>query len=140
MFICVCRLHAIAIRTHSRDSDPIRIRVRCGPDTITIRIPIYGMIQRSVPVRAVKTRRWFGSKIISFHVSVCSCIIFLFIVISIIYMLLVLFHVTVWYIIPVWLHVSFHVMSVSAHFIYTIDISIICVISCDSWLPVLIQD
>ena len=28
------------------------------------------MIQRSVPVRAVKTRRQFGSKIASFHVSV----------------------------------------------------------------------
>ena len=39
------------------DPDPIRIRARCGPDTMVIQRPIHGMIRRSVPVRAVKTRR-----------------------------------------------------------------------------------
>ena len=60
----------------------------------------------------------------AFPVSVCSCIIFLFIVASSIYMLLVSFHVTICFILPVWLRVSFLVMSVSAHFICTVDMSV----------------
>ena len=43
-----------------------------GPDTQAIRRPTHGMISRFVPVRAVKTRRRFESKIASFHVSACS--------------------------------------------------------------------
>ena len=49
------------------------------------------MIRRSVPVRAVKTRRRFRFKIASFHVSVCSCIISSFIVISSIYICYLLY-------------------------------------------------
>ena len=64
------------IRTVAGDPDPIRIRDRCGPDTMAIRRPIHGMIRRSVQVRAVKTRRWFGSETASFHMSVCSYVIF----------------------------------------------------------------
>ena len=56
------------------DPDPIQICARCGPDTMVIRRPIYGMIRRPVPVRAVKTRRRFGSETASFHVSVRSCV------------------------------------------------------------------
>ena len=52
------------------DPDPIGIRAHCGPETQTIRRPIHGMSRRSVPVCAVKTRRWFSSEIASFHVSV----------------------------------------------------------------------
>ena len=66
----------------SGDPDPIQIRARCGPDTMAIRRPIHGMIRKSIPVRAVKTRWWFGSKIVSFHVSVCFCLISLFIVVN----------------------------------------------------------
>ena len=47
------------------DSDLIRIRIRCGPDTLAIRRLTYEMIRRFVPVHAVKTRQ-------RFHVSVCS--------------------------------------------------------------------
>ena len=77
------------------DPDPIRIRVSCGPDIQAIRRPTHRMIQRFVLVRAVKTGWQFGSKTASFHVSACFCIISLFIVVSIVYMLLVLFHLTV---------------------------------------------
>ena len=73
------------------DPNPIRIHVRYGPDTLAIERLTHGMIWRSVPVHAVKTRRRFGSKITTFHVSVCSCIIFLLIIVSIIYMLSVSF-------------------------------------------------
>jgi len=48
-----------------------------------------------------------------FHVSIFSYIIFLFIVVSIIYMLPVSFYLTVWYIWPVWLPLPFHMTSVT---------------------------
>jgi len=54
------------------DPDPIQICVRCGFDTLPIRRPTHEMIQRSILVRAVKTRRRIGSKIVSFHVSIYS--------------------------------------------------------------------
>ena len=49
--------------------------------------------------------------------------------------LLVSFHVTIWYILLVWLPVSLHVISVSVHIIYLVDMSVyqhhfIC-----SWSP-----
>jgi len=66
----------------TEDQNPIRTCVCCGSDRLAIRRPINGMIRRFLPVRAVKTRRWFGSKTASFHVSVCFCVIFLFIVIN----------------------------------------------------------
>ena len=46
------------------------------PDTLVIQKPTHGMIRRFMLVRAVKTRRQFKFKAASFHVSVCSCIIF----------------------------------------------------------------
>jgi len=123
--VCMCVFGCMVQRSGPVwwDPDPLQeiwICARYGPDILTIWRPIHGMIRRSVPVRAVKIRRRFGSKIASFHVSVCSCIISLFIVVSIIYMLLVSFHVTVWYILPVWLPVSLHEMSMSVHFNYTV--------------------
>ena len=63
----------------TEDPDPlqeIQICARYGPDTMAIRKPTYGMIQRFVPVRALKTRWRFRSKIASFHVSVYSCVIY----------------------------------------------------------------
>ena len=59
------------------DSDPTRIRVRRGADTLTIWRLTDRMIRRSIPAHAVKSRRRFGFKTASFHVSICSCIIFL---------------------------------------------------------------
>ena len=56
----------------------IQICARYRLDTLAIRRPIYGMIRRSVPVRAVKIRWRFGSKIASFHVSVCLLVYFNF--------------------------------------------------------------
>ena len=38
--------------------------------------------------------------------------------------LLASFHLNIWFFLPVWLPVSFHVMSVSTHFICTIDMSV----------------
>jgi len=77
LFVCVgCVLQRSEsfgeIRTVVGDPDPIRVRARCGPDTQPIRRPIHGMSRRSVLVRAVKTRRRFGSETALFHVSVCS--------------------------------------------------------------------
>ena len=89
------------IRTVSGDPDPIRIRARCGPDTMVIQRPIHGTICRSVLVRAVKTRRRFGSETASFHVSVRSCA-FPYLPLSVcIYMLHLSFHVTFCYILSV---------------------------------------
>jgi len=65
-----CFRYVSEIRTIAENPDPIQIRARCGPDTMVIRRPIHGMIRRSVPVRAVKTRRRFGSENASFQVSV----------------------------------------------------------------------
>jgi len=45
---------------------------RYEPDTLAIRRPTHEKIRRFVLVRAVETRRRFGSKIVSFHVSVRS--------------------------------------------------------------------
>jgi len=64
------------------DPDPIRIRIHCGPDILAIRRPTHEMIRRSVLVRAVKTKLRFGSKIALFYVSVCSCVISLFTVVT----------------------------------------------------------
>ena len=86
------------IRTVVGDSDPIRICARCGPDTQAIRRPIHGMIRRSVPVRAVKTRRRLDSKTTSFHVNVRS---YVFTVIGMLYMLHLSFHVTFFYVLSV---------------------------------------
>ena len=81
---------------------------RCGSDTQAIRRPIHGMIRRLVPVHAVKTRRRFGSETASFHVSVRSCA-FPYLPLSVcIYMLLLSFHVTFCYILPVLSLVSLH--------------------------------
>jgi len=95
------RLRATAFRTRLYDLDllqELQIGVRYGPNTMAIRRQIHEMIRRLVPVHAMNTRRRFGSKTASFHVSVSSCIIYLFIVVCIVYMLFISFHVTVGYI------------------------------------------
>jgi len=79
------------IRTVTGDPDSIRILARYGHDTMAIRRQAHGMIRISVQVRAVKTRRRFGSETASFHVSVRSCV---FIVTDMLYMLPLSFYVT----------------------------------------------
>jgi len=64
------------IRTSYWRPGPDSGSCRSGPDTQAIRRPIHGMIRISVFVRAVKTRRRFGSETASFQVSVCFCLIF----------------------------------------------------------------
>ena len=54
------------------DPDPTQNCARYEPGTLAFRRPTHEMIQRFVLVHAVKTRRRFGSKIVSFHVSVYS--------------------------------------------------------------------
>ena len=65
-----------------RTKDPIRIYTHYGPDTLAIRGSIYEMIWRFIPIHAVKIRRRFRFKTVSFHMSVCSYIISLFTVVS----------------------------------------------------------
>ena len=88
-FLSVCLAACSAFWIHSvrsgpvaGDLDPIQICARYRPNTLAIRRLIHGMICRSVLARAVKTRRRFGSKTTSFHLSVCFCLIFSFTVIN----------------------------------------------------------
>jgi len=74
-------------RDSDRSCDPNSVTgdsdlYRCRLDTLAIRRPTHKMIRNFVSVRTVKTRRWFGPEIASFHVSVCSYIFFLFTVTS----------------------------------------------------------
>ena len=127
MWVCICVYLWVSVyfSCNARTCHAIRIWIcsRYGLVTLAIQKPTHGMIQRFVSVRAVKTRQRFGYKIASFHVSICSCIISLFTVVCSIYMLLILFHVIIWYIWPVWLPVPFHVTSVTVHLIYLVDLS-----------------
>jgi len=84
VFGCMSQRYKLVVRSKSvtGDTDPIRIRVHYGLNTMAIRKLTHGMTWRFVPVCTVKTRRRFGSKIVSFHVSVCSCIISLFTLVS----------------------------------------------------------
>jgi len=68
-----------AIRTWWQE---IQIGVHCELDTLAIWRPTHEMIQRFIPICAVKTRQRFASKITSFYVSVCSYVISLFTVVS----------------------------------------------------------
>jgi len=87
--VCVCVLcvHGCMLQRYRPiwwDPDPLQelwICARYGPDTLAIRRSTNEMIWRFVPVNAVKTRRRFRSKTVSFHVSVYSCIIFFFIIV-----------------------------------------------------------
>jgi len=114
VYIMCVRLRATALRTRSCSSNQNK---RSGPDPNSCSLWTQytsesktdpWMIQGLVPVRAVKTRRQFRPKTVSFHISVCFCIISLFIVVSSICMLLVSFHVTIWIILPVCLCVLLH--------------------------------
>jgi len=125
--ICV-QLHTSVIQTHSVRSEPvagdpdmIQICARCGSDTQAIRRPFHGMICRSVPVRAVKTRRRFGSETASFHVSVHS---YVFTVVGMLYMLPLSFYVTFCYIWSVWWLVPVHEISMIVPFSYIVDRSL----------------
>jgi len=70
--VAAFRIRSVRSGFVAGDPDPIRICTRYGPDTQAIQRTIHRMIRRSVVVRAVKTRRRFGSEIMSFHVSACS--------------------------------------------------------------------
>ena len=110
LFVCIgCVLQHFGFvwwdRTSYRRPGPDSGSCRCGPDTMGIRRPMHGMVRRPVPVRAVKTRRRFGSETASFHVSVRFCV---FTVVGMPYMLILSFHVTFRYILSVWLLVPLH--------------------------------
>ena len=131
MFICMCLVTCynvvdLFVRSEAviGDLELIQICGCYGPDALVIRRLTHKMIRRFVPVRAVKIRRWFGFKTASFHVSVCSCIISLFLIVNIIYMLPVSFHLTVSYIWPVWLPVPFHITSMTVQLMYLVDMNI----------------
>jgi len=82
--LCVfgCVLQRLRTRSRSKLGN-MRFRLVFIMDlTLAIQRPTHGMIQRSVPVRAVKTRRRFRFKITSFHVSVWFCVIFLFTIVN----------------------------------------------------------
>ena len=94
--VCVCMrmyvhvsscvwLRDTAFQINSYDPNSITENLDCVRyklDTQVIRRPTHEMIRRSVPARIVKTKWRFRSETASFHVSVCSCIIFLFIIAS----------------------------------------------------------
>ena len=108
--------------------DPIHWRfenwsIGWSKDTLAIRRPIHRMIQRFVSIHAVKIKQQFGSKIASFHVSVCSISLSQFTIVSSVHMLPLLLHVTLYFILPVWLHVSLHESSMSVHIIYLVNLS-----------------
>jgi len=97
------------------DPDSIQNCTRCGPDTLTIRRLTHEMIQRFMLVHALETRRRFGSETASFHVSVCPHV-FLYLLLPVVFMyLFVSFHVIIWHILPVWLPIPFHMISVIVH-------------------------
>ena len=103
LFMCSVACHSISdpfgeIRTSCSRLGPDPDSCRCGSDTQAIRRPFHGMIRRSVPVRAVKTRRRFSSETASFHVSVHS---YVFIVVGMLYLLPLSFYVTFCYILSV---------------------------------------
>ena len=106
------------------DPDPLRdIGFGAGyrPDALAIQRPIHEMICKLVLVRAVKTRRRFGSKTASFHVSVVL-MSFSYLPLSIcICVLLLLFHVIIWCILPVWLLVSLDETSMIVHLNCVVD-------------------
>jgi len=111
LYIILCvRLRVVAIRTRSWDPNllhEIQICARCGPETLAIWRPIHGMIWKFLPVRAVKTRRWFGSKIASFHVSVRPYIfLYLLLLVDVSVSVCIIPCDCIIYIIPVWLPVS----------------------------------
>jgi len=88
MYACVLVCDWVSMCSSCSVTDPfgeIRTRYRrfrfCapyGPDTLAIRGPTHGMIQRFVPVHAVKIRRRFSLKTALFYVSVCLLIYFNF--------------------------------------------------------------
>jgi len=80
--VAAFRIRLVRFGTIAGDSDPIRICAHYRPNIQAIRRSIHGMICRSVLVRAVKTRRWFGFETASFHVRVCFCVISLFTIIG----------------------------------------------------------
>ena len=83
IYVMCVRLHvAVITNLFGETQTRSEIYVRCGPGTPAIRRPIHEMIQRFVPVRAVKIRRWFGFKTTSFHVRVCSYV-FLYLLLAV---------------------------------------------------------
>jgi len=94
------------------------------PDTMAIQRPIHGMIRRTVLIHAVKTRGRFSSKTVSFHVSVRSCAFPYLSLLICVYMLHLSFHVTFCYILPVWLLVPRHEVSMIVYFNYIVDRSL----------------
>ena len=127
MYACVLQ----RLRIHSCDSNPvtedpkmIQIHDRRVPIHQAIRRSTHEIVRRSVPVHAVQTWWQFRPETVLFHVSICSCIIFLFIIVSSINMLPISFHVTVWFILPLWLCVSLYETSVGVHLIYLVDMSV----------------
>ena len=83
--VFMCTSVYVCMAACCSDSDPI-VRpnlvtgdsdyARCALDKLAIWRPTHEMIWWSVSVRAVKTRWRFGYKIASFHVSVCTVIIY----------------------------------------------------------------
>ena len=113
------------------DPDPIWICVRKGPNTYAIRRPIHEIICRLVPVCAVNPK-------FCHFMWMFVLMSFLYLLLSVsVYMLLLSFHVIVWFILPVWLLVLLHEISMSFHLNYVVYMSIFCVISyvtiCHLW-------
>jgi len=80
MFMCGCACMCVHFSDSTgvafiEDPDPIQIRIRRVPIRQANRKLTNESIQRSVPVCAVQTRRWFGPGTVSFHMSVYFCVV-----------------------------------------------------------------
>ena len=78
VWVCVLGIAPELTRAIKLSNKRVQICVLCEPDILAIQKLTHEMIPRSELVRAVKTRQWFGSKTVSFHVSVYFCIIAIF--------------------------------------------------------------
>ena len=82
LLVAVIQIQLRDPSTVTEDLYPIQIRVSGVPIRQPIQRSMHEMIRRSITFREVKTKRRFESKTVSFHVSVCSYVIFLFTVVS----------------------------------------------------------
>jgi len=123
---CMCMisfvwLHITAFQTHSCDPNSVTgdsNLCRYGPNTLAIRRTTHGMSGDSYQFVQWRPDGDLDPKLRHF-MWVFAFVLFSYLPLSIgNCVLLVSFHVIVWFILPVWLCVSLHEVSVSVHFNY----------------------
>ena len=152
---CVC-IYACArcvlqrFRTHSRDADLFG-KIRTCYRRFRF-VPVMNLIHRRFEDRSMgwsadsyRFVQWTpdGNSVPKLRhfmwVFVLMLILYLLLLVCV-YMLLLSFHMNDWYILPVWLPVSLHEISVSINFNYVFDLSAYQYHFMGRGLPLLIQD